>query len=185
MVGQTFLSVKYVALETVIRWFETLPPLRLAHIDKTGKDMSIHKQAQTSPVLNKYFWNVWSQIFKLLHILVFCQWVSLLTLWIRKTILKMSKLTYDFSCELIVILYLFERAMFIRSQPTTPFRFLCNSCLNIDKWPSPFHACSAQNRLTILVISLQQELFSENIWRKNVNQKLTNNSPTNILSTCV
>ena len=41
-------------------------------------------------------------------------------------------------------------------------------------------ACNAHKILTILLISLQQKHFSENIWRTNVYQKPTNYSPSNM-----
>ena len=47
----------------------------------------------------------------------------------------------------------------------------------------PFY-CNAQNCLTILVMSFQRKQFSENILRRNVEQKPTINSPSNTCPRC-
>ena len=45
----------------------------------------------------------------------------------------------------------------------------------------PIHACSRQNHLTILVISLKQKQYLENIWMSFVHEYSTYNSPSIIL----
>ena len=83
---------------------------------------------------------------------------------------------------------IFEREMLIITKPTTLLQIFCEHMLNSKgifksvivpddtlvnenfrhKWvtyvASFIHTCSAQNRLTFLVISLQQEEFSEKIF---------------------
>ena len=48
---------------------------------------------------------------------------------------------------------------------------------------NPFTLRAAKRGLTILEIFSLQKHFFENIWRRNVNQRLHNNSPSNILRT--
>ena len=48
---------------------------------------------------------------------------------------------------------------------------------------NPFALRAAKRGLTILEIFSLQKHFFENIWRRNVDQKINNNSPWNILPT--
>ena len=72
---------------------------------------------------------------------------------------------------------IFEGKMYIRNYPTKPlqifFQFMLDFKVIFKSIIDPDDTC-------ILSISLKQKQFSGNIWRKNVNQKLTNKAPWNI-----